>query len=128
MRPSAGRCRCAAIIKADSGSSVRMWSRIDQPTILRVARSSTAARYSHPSPVAMIGDVGQPDAVRRRRDERLLQQVRRDRQAVAAVGRAWPEPATGERADTVTTHQPRDAATACFLPSARSAACILGLP
>jgi len=27
--------------------------RIDQPTILRVARSSAAARYNHPSPVAM---------------------------------------------------------------------------
>ena len=40
----------------------------------------------------------------------LLQQVRGDRQIVAAVGRAWPEPTTGERANTMTTHQPRDAA------------------
>ena len=47
------------------------------------------------------GDVGQPDAARRRRDERLPQQVRRDRQAMAAVGGAWPEPATGGRADAV---------------------------
>ena len=53
MRPLAGRCRCVAIISAARGSSVRIWSRIAQPTILRVARSSTAARYSHPSPVAM---------------------------------------------------------------------------
>jgi hypothetical protein len=42
-----------AIISAAKGSSVRIWSRIDQPTILRVARSSTAVRYSHPSLVAM---------------------------------------------------------------------------
>lgn len=56
-------------------------------------------------------DVCQPDAVRRRRHEFLLQQVRRDGQIVAAVGHARPEPATGERANTVTMHQPRNAAT-----------------
>lgn len=33
---------------AASGNSVRMWSRMAQLTILRVARSSTAARYSGP--------------------------------------------------------------------------------
>ena len=38
------RCRWAAMISAARGSSVRMWSRIAQPTILRVARSRTAAR------------------------------------------------------------------------------------
>src|SRR4051794_4363928 len=58
-----------------------------------------------------VGNVGQPDAVRCRCDELLLQQVGCDRQRVAAVSGAWPELATGERANTVTTHQPRDAAT-----------------
>lgn len=42
-----------------------------------------------------------------------FKRFRCDRQIVAAVGRARPEPATGERADTVASHQTRDAATAC---------------
>jgi hypothetical protein len=32
MRPSAGRCGCAAIIKAASDNSARVKSRIDPPT------------------------------------------------------------------------------------------------
>lgn len=36
---------------ASATSSVRMWSAIDQPTISRVHRSITVARYSHPSAV-----------------------------------------------------------------------------
>ena len=38
----------------------------------------------------------------------LLQQVRRNRQVMAAVGRARPEPTTGERPDAVATHQACD--------------------
>jgi hypothetical protein len=59
--------------------------------------------------------------------ERPLQEVRRDRQVVAAVGRTWSEPATGERADAVTTHQPRDAATT-RRPAFGAECRILGLP
>lgn len=53
MKPGAGRCRWDRIISAASGSSVRIWSRIAHLMILRVARSSTAARCSQPSSVAM---------------------------------------------------------------------------
>jgi len=60
-----------------------------------------------------VSDVGQPNAVLCQCDELVLQQVRSDGQMVAAVSRAWLEPATGERANTVTTHQPHDAATTC---------------
>lgn len=113
MRPSGGRCRCVAIISAARGSSVRIWSRIDQPTILRVARSSTAARYSHPSPVAMKGMSASQMRFGADATNSCFKRFRCDRQIVAAVGRARPEPATGERADTVASHQTRDAATAC---------------
>ena len=44
MSPLVGRCRCAAMSRAAETSSVRRCSRIAQPTTLRVARSSTAAR------------------------------------------------------------------------------------
>jgi len=55
-----------------------------------------------------VGDVSEPDAIGCRGDEFLVQQVRRDRQMVAAVGRARSETATGECADAVTPHQLRD--------------------
>ena len=88
-------CRCAAIIKAASGNSVRIWSRIpvlsevegDQPTILRVARACPGeGRVEHGGEIQPslagrdIGYVGQPDAVGCRSGELLLQQVRRARE------------------------------------------------
>lgn len=60
-----------------------------------------------------IGDVGEPDAIGCRGGELLLQQVRRDRQMMAAVGGARPEPAASESADAVLPHQSLDPATAC---------------
>jgi len=59
-----------------------------------------------------IGDVGEPDPVRRGCREALRQQVRRNRKIMTAVGRAGPEPAPGQRADAVPAHQPLDTATA----------------
>jgi hypothetical protein len=43
MRPGPGRCRWTALISADSASLVRMWSRIAQPTVFRLANCMTAA-------------------------------------------------------------------------------------
>ena len=65
-----------------------------------------------------VCDVGEPDAVRCRCDELLLQPVRRDRQVMTAVGRARLEPAAGERANPVPPDQALDPATACRPASA----------
>lgn len=59
-----------------------------------------------------IGDVGEPDVVRRGGDEVALEQVRRDREIVTAVGDAHPSRPRHDGSDTVTTHQPLDATTA----------------
>jgi hypothetical protein len=48
-----------------------------------------------------VGDVGEPDLVRGRGREALLQEVGRDRQAVAAVGGAGPEAARGGGVDAM---------------------------
>ena len=40
-----------AIARASVTRLVRMWSASCQPVTIRVARSMTVARYSHPSPV-----------------------------------------------------------------------------
>ena len=50
-RPRAGRCRRPAVMGAVVARAVRRRSRMDQPAALRLARSSTAARRSQPSPV-----------------------------------------------------------------------------
>src|ERR1700730_5290243 len=44
IRPGDGFCRWMAMVKAARVNSPRVWSRIPQPTILRVKRSSTPAR------------------------------------------------------------------------------------
>ena len=44
VRPGGGFCRFMAMVRAAMVNSARMWSRIAQPTILRVKRSSTTAR------------------------------------------------------------------------------------
>ena len=49
-----------------------------------------------------VADIGEPDAVGRGCVEPLGEQVRRDRQVMTAIGRAWPEASTGQRADAVT--------------------------
>jgi hypothetical protein len=51
-----------------------------------------------------VGDSGQPDPVWRGRDEPLREQVRGDREEVAAVGRARPEMAAHQRANAVSAH------------------------
>src|SRR4051812_24063138 len=51
MVPLAGRRRRTAISNASTTSSWRMCGAIAQPTIRRLKRSCTAARYSQPSPV-----------------------------------------------------------------------------
>ena len=47
------RWRSMAICRASSAISTCRVGRMHQPTILRVKRSSTVARYSQPSPVGM---------------------------------------------------------------------------
>jgi len=47
-------CRAAtALVRAWATKSVRRWSARAQPTTRREARSTTLARYSHPSQVLM---------------------------------------------------------------------------
>ena len=76
-----------------------------------------------------VGDVRQPDGVRRRCRERLLQQVRRDRKVVAAVRRAGLEPTSCQAANAVLWRIRRATRPRLTVrPSARSAACILGEP
>src|ERR1700729_4474644 len=59
-----------------------------------------------------VCDVRQPDGVRRRCRERLLQQVRRDRKVVAAVRCARLEPTPCQAANAVVAHQTGDASPA----------------
>ena len=56
-----GRRRWIAMVRAASGSSVRMWSRIAQPTTLRLNRSRMTARYNQPSSVG--SGVGSAEAL-----------------------------------------------------------------
>ena len=48
MRPATGRCRCAAIIRAASGNSVRMSSRIAHP--LRSGERNGAVKVAGDTP------------------------------------------------------------------------------
>src|ERR1700754_481319 len=59
-----------------------------------------------------VGDVGEPDLVRRGGDEVALKQVRRDREVVTAVGSAHPSWPRHDGPDTVAAHQSLDAASA----------------
>src|SRR6201981_3785591 len=57
-----------------------------------------------------VGDVGEPDPVRRGGDEVALEQVRGDREIVTAVGGAHPSWPRHDSPDTVAAHQSLDAA------------------
>src|ERR1700724_3462320 len=59
-----------------------------------------------------VGDVGEPDGVRRGSDEVPIQQVRSDRKVVAAVGRPHPPWPRHDGPDAVMAHQSLDAAAA----------------
>src|ERR1700739_1852253 len=63
-----------------------------------------------------VGDVGEPDPVRRGGDEVALEQVRGDREVVTAVGGAHQPCPRHDGPDTVAAHQSLDA------PAARPAA------
>src|SRR5258708_29557139 len=56
-----------------------------------------------------VGDVGEPDPVRRGGDEVALEQVRGDREVVTAVGGAHPSRPRHDGPDTVAAHQSLDA-------------------
>src|SRR6202030_1768213 len=60
-----------------------------------------------------VGDIGEPDSVRRGGGEVSLKQVRRDREVVTAVGGAHPPWPRHDGPDTVTAHQSLDATAAC---------------
>lgn len=84
-----------------------------RPTDDLAGRQVEDGREIQPAlPGGDVGDVREPDPVRRRCREALRQQVRGDRQVVAAVGGARPEPAPGQRADAMPAHEALDAATA----------------
>src|SRR3977135_117728 len=59
-----------------------------------------------------VGDVGEPDSVRRGSDEVALDQVRGDREIVTAVGGAHPSVARADGPDSWATHQSLDATAA----------------
>src|ERR1700745_2671956 len=59
-----------------------------------------------------VGDVGEPDPVRRGGDEVALEQVRGDREVVTAVGGAHPPWPRHDGPDTVAAHQSLDATAA----------------
>src|SRR3954451_11364516 len=59
-----------------------------------------------------IGDVGEPDPVRRSGGEVAVDQVRSDREVVAAVGGPHPAWPRHDGPDTVMTHQSLDATAA----------------
>src|ERR1700726_1928283 len=59
-----------------------------------------------------VGDVGEPDPVRRGGDEVALEQVRGDREVVAAIGGAHPSWPRHDGPDTVEAHQSLDATAA----------------
>src|SRR6266404_7688886 len=55
-----------------------------------------------------VGDVGEPDPVRRGDGEVALEQIRGDREVVTAVGGAHPPWPRHDGPDTVTAHQSLD--------------------
>src|SRR5438270_12434372 len=59
-----------------------------------------------------VGDVGEPDPVRRGGDEVALEQVRGNWKVVTAVGGAYPAWPRHDGPDTMTAHQSLDAAAA----------------
>src|ERR1700726_4248227 len=59
-----------------------------------------------------VGDVGEPDPVRRGGGEVALKQIRGDREVVTTVGGAHPPWPRHDGPDTVTAHQSLDATTA----------------
>ena len=61
-------------------------SLIDHPTIRRLAKSITTARYNQPSSCAAIRDVGDPGAIDVPPVEPALKDVRRHWQAVVGIG------------------------------------------
>src|SRR6202023_1095130 len=60
-----------------------------------------------------VGDVGEPDPVRRGGYEVALEQVRGNREVVTAVGGAHPSWPRHDSPDTVAAHQSLDATAAC---------------
>ncbi len=76
-------------MRAAIASSVRRRSRIAQPTIVRVAKSKTAAQDSRQVEPALasgdVSDVREPDTVAAWRLKALLEQVGGNGEGVAAV-------------------------------------------
>ena len=84
-----------------------MWSAIDQPTIRRENASSTAAQYTLPSSVGVLGDVGDPEAVRLGHREVAFDQVRAGCGSRVADRTAAVSPPV-EALNACLTHQPGD--------------------
>jgi hypothetical protein len=83
-----------------------MSGRMDQPTTLRLNKSMTTARNSQPSSVAMYVMSPVQASLGPGRSEVAVQQVRRDRQVMPAVGGHHPETALAASANAVFLHQP----------------------
>src|SRR3954454_8059371 len=60
-----------------------------------------------------IGDIGEPDPVRRGSGEVAIEQIGRDRQVVLAVGGPDPSWPRHDGANTMTAHQALDASATC---------------
>jgi len=84
-----------------------MWSRIAQPTTLRVKIED----HGQVEPALAgrdIGYIGQPDLIGSVGHKILVQQVCRHRQGMLAVGRAHPIAAWCPSSNTMPTHHPLD--------------------
>src|SRR3984893_18993766 len=102
-----------AMVRAAMVSSARMWSRIAQPTILRVKRSS---QIEPPFLGWHVVNGGEPNLIGLPGGEFLVEPVGSDRQVGMAVRSAHPKPPWRSCPNAVMMHEAFDAATARRLP------------
>src|SRR5829696_3863199 len=108
MSPEPGRWRWLAIRRAAAASSVRKWSRIAQPTTFAGREIEHSGEIEPTLAGGHIGEIGEPDLVRGRRYEALLDQVGSDGQPMVAVRGHGPEAARGRGPDPVLVHEALD--------------------
>jgi hypothetical protein len=106
--PVARPARLTAISRASTTSSVRMCSAIAQPTIRRLNRSCTAARYSLPSSVSICLISAAHNPVRGVRAEVAIDEILGRSDARHADRRAPPPPALVRALKASGAHQPLD--------------------
>ena len=102
--PPPGGGGATAISRASTTSRLFIVSSIDQPTIIRLNRSSTTARYSHPSPVGMYVMSAHHDAFGPAGSKSRSRTFSATGRRWSRVGRA-DEPPRGLRPDAVVPHE-----------------------